>query len=189
MEKHVKHITGMHNGTQSPEYPRDVRTHATLGLPTSGLIAALLLGGALMPAPASAGDAKVYPGSLCQQWGSAGGDICAADGGSIDNYSSYALTVSCPIIRDNTKNTNGMPDIWIYVYRDSSTTTPLTCSFVNDDVDTGTKAYEYSAKTSVAGNTKLAISVPASIADGSYNVRCVLPGRSKVYAYRVTEYE
>src|SRR5689334_2371043 len=69
--------------------------------------------------PAHASDNKWYPGSLCQRMDSTS-DVYATDYNRIHNSNSqYARSVSCPIVRDNTGNTNGSSgEAWVYVYND-----------------------------------------------------------------------
>jgi hypothetical protein len=139
--------------------------------------------------PAMAGDNKAYPGSMCQRWGNSVADIAAADGSAVRNGSYYDVyTVSCPLVRDNTINTNGTDDAWVYVYRSSYAITPLSCSFLSDRASDGVTVYQYTASTSAVGSAKLIIKVPDSVTPGPYSIRCALPPRSEIYSYIVPEH-
>ena len=99
-----------------------------------------------------------------------------------------AYTVSCPIVRDNTVNTNGIMTVSVYGYRDGSTATPLTCIFKVTTASTGADYYSLSRATSLTGNVSLTIPVTSSVSGGFYSMLCILPPRSKVYGYIVDEY-
>ena len=110
-------------------------------------------------------------------------------GGSVLNGSfTSAYTVSCPIVRDNTTNTNGISNVSVYGYRDGSTATPLTCIFKVTSASTGADYYSLSRASSVTGNISLTIPVTTSQSGGFYNMLCILPPRSKVYGYIIDEF-
>src|SRR3954447_9198819 len=79
--------------------------------------------------PAHAGDNKWYPGSLCQRT-EGSSDVYATDFNRIHNASALTVqSVSCPIVRDNTGNTNGSAgEAWVYAYNNSGSYT-LSCTF------------------------------------------------------------
>src|SRR4051794_12459595 len=159
------------------------------GLTTTALLLAALTVLAAETHPALAGDRKTFPGSSCTTWGNVGAEITGADGGAVLNASfTSAYTVSCPIARDNTTNTNGTPDVSVYGYRDGSTATALSCIFKVTRAADGTDYYSLSRATSLTGSVVLTIPVTASISGGFYNMLCVLPPRSKIYGYIVPEY-
>jgi hypothetical protein len=156
------------------------------------LVSAVLAGLCLAAAaagPARAADNKAYPGSACQRWGNSSADVAATDGGGVLNASfTSSLTVSCPIVRDNTINTNGTADVWVYVYRDGSTPDTLTCIFKGTRASDGTDFYSNSRATTQTGDVRLTIPVTSSTTPGAYNLLCILPPRSKVHAYLVPEH-
>ena len=154
-------------------------------LPIAAMLAAL----AICTQPALAGDRKTFPGSSCTTWGNVNAEITGTDGGAVLNASfTSAYTVSCPIVRDNTTNTNGTPDVSVYGYRDGSTATPLTCIFKVTSASTGADYYSLSRASSLTGNINLTIPVTASQSGAFYNMLCILPPRSKIYGYIVPEY-
>jgi hypothetical protein len=134
-------------------------------------------------------DNKAYPGSMCQPWGNALAPLIATDGGGVVNYSTTSLlTASCPVVRDNTTNTNGTPEVWVYVTRDATATSPLSCTLYSTRASDGATMYTRTDDTNLVGNVKLAIAFPSSATPGPYNLLCVLPQLSKIHAYLVPEY-
>jgi len=152
-------------------------------------IAAMLAVAALGMQSAHANDRKTFPGSSCQGWGNVNAEIAATDGGGVLNSSfTSAYTVSCPVVRDNTTNLNGAADVLVYAYRDGSTATALSCIFKVTRAADGTDYYSLTRSTSVSGNVSLTIPVTSSVSGGFYNLLCVLPPRSKIHGYIVSEY-
>ena len=161
------------------------RLLSAICLPTTAMLAAL----AIWAQPAQAGDRKTVPGSACTSWGNTLAEITGSDGGAVLNASfTSAYTVSCPVVRDNTTNTNGTPDVSVYGYRDGATATPLSCIFKVTTASTGADYYSLSRSTSLTGNVSLTIPVTSSQSGAFYNLICVLPPRSKIYGYIVPEY-
>ena len=156
---------------------------------TSVSVAAALLVLAVGAHSASASDRKTFAGSACAGWGNVNAEVTASGGGGVLNASfASAYTVSCPIVRDNTVNTNGIMTVSVYGYRDGSTATPLTCIFKVTTASTGADYYSLSRATSLTGNVSLTIPVTSSVSGGFYSMLCILPPRSKVYGYIVDEY-
>lgn len=164
---------------------RRLRLLSATYLPIAVVLATLAAGAQ----PAHATDRKTFPGSSCTTWGNINAEITGTDGGSVLNGSfTSAYTVSCPIVRDNTTNTNGISNVSVYGYRDGATATPLSCIFKVTTASTGADYYSLSRASSVTGNISLTIPVTASQSGGFYNMLCVLPPRSKVYGYIIDEF-
>ena len=164
---------------------RQLRRLSATCLPLAAALAAF----AISAQPALAGDRKTFPGSSCTTWGNVNAEITGTDGAAVLNGSfTSAYTVSCPIVRDNTTNTNGISNVSVYGYRDGSTATPLTCIFKVTSASTGADYYSLSRASSVTGNISLTIPVTTSQSSGFYNMLCILPPRSKVYGYIIDEY-
>ena len=164
---------------------RRLRLLSATCLPIAAVLAALAAGAQ----PARATDRKTFPGSSCTTWGNVNAEITRTDGGSVLNGSfTSAYTVSCPIVRDNTTNTNGISNVSVYGYRDGATATPLTCIFKVTSASTGADYYSLSRASSVTGNISLTIPVTTSQSSGFYNMLCILPPRSKVYGYIIDEF-
>jgi hypothetical protein len=151
--------------------------------------------------PALAGDSKVYPGSACQSWNSGAGAfassyIVATGFGSVMNASSAESNeVSCPVVRDNTLNTNGLfADVKVYGYNSGykdpyGATLKVTCTFNVTNITAGTKFGTSSqSSSSSAGNFELRIPVSSTNSGGSYDIQCFLPPGSMIYGYNVPEH-
>ena len=164
---------------------RRLRLLSATCLPIAAVLATLAAGAQ----PARATDRKTFPGSSCTTWGNVNAEITGTDGAAVLNGSfTSAYTVSCPIVRDNTTNTNGISNVSVYGYRDGATATPLTCIFKVTSASTGADYYSLSRASSVTGNISLTIPVTTSQSGGFYNMLCILPPRSKVYGYIIDEY-
>ena len=67
------------------------------------ILSALVLSGVLGAPTAWAVDDKVYPGTMCVRDNNGGGSAYYSGSGRLFNASSTsAMTVTCPIVRDNT---------------------------------------------------------------------------------------
>jgi hypothetical protein len=137
---------------------------------------------------AVAGDNKIYPGSMCESFDGSSDVKKTGVSAIINSNYTFNRTVYCPVVRDNTTNTDGTGDIWVYVYRSSYGTGALTCTFYSTSATDGAIVNYYSKSTSAVGAIKLTIPVPNSTAGGPYDIVCVLPARSEVYTYQVLEH-
>lgn len=156
-----------------------------IGSPIAAMLVAVVIG----MQPAHANDRKTFPGSSCQGWGNVDAEIAATDGGGVLNASfTSAYTVSCPVVRDNTTNTNGAADVLVYGNRDGSTATALSCIFKVTRASDGRDYYSLTRSTPASGNVTLTIPVTSSVSGGFYNLLCVLPPRSKIHGYVLSEY-
>lgn len=96
---------------------------------------------------ASAADRKAYNGSMCQPLHGSQAHMfysSATTGISNEPFNGTASSkggwVNCPIVRDTTDNTNGVK-IWVNVYRDGITSSPLRCTvYSNNSTATSTVA-------------------------------------------------
>src|SRR3954468_18977802 len=124
-----------------------VRLAATAAFVTLGLAA-------IAGRPAHAGDNKWYPGSLCQKM-DATSDVFATNFNRIFNSSAVLnRLVSCPLVRDNTGNTNGSPgQAGVYMSNNAAGVT-FQCTFYSTAGDTGTVTFQNTASTMAAGNVR-----------------------------------
>ncbi|MEM7250620.1 MAG: hypothetical protein AAF493_04320 [Pseudomonadota bacterium] len=139
-------------------------------------------------------DSKTTPGTACHAYGE---DEAHADIRELKHLS-YALTsghdnfasVVCPLVRDNTANTNGLDSIEVKIYNPVAGV-EFSCSirsydefggFIDDDFDATTQQ----------GNQTLEMSLAASEVDGYYVMTCLMPPvgtyTSKIYSYTYREY-
>jgi hypothetical protein len=72
---------------------------------------------AMSTAPAAfAGDSKIYPGAACQPERGARVSDLNASGSFIENQNrSSSMRVICPIVRDNTTNSNGIAQVTVRI--------------------------------------------------------------------------
>jgi hypothetical protein len=158
-----------------------VRLAATAAFVTLGFAA-------IAGRPAHAGDNKWYPGSLCQKM-DASSDVFATNFNRIFNSSTTLnRLVSCPLVRDNTGNTNGSPgQAWVYVSNNTAGVT-FECTFYSTAGDTGSVIAQNTASTTLSGNVRLSIPVTSSASSGPYGVRCTIPPLSSIISYQMPEY-
>jgi len=98
------------------------------------------------------------------------------------------IQLECPIVRDNSKNTNGV-SVFVWVY-DGSTTSAVTCWLVSLAPHNMNPIQTLTQQSSVAGTGDWVMSFTAttSVADGYYAVRCGLDWNDKVYGYEWSEF-
>jgi len=137
---------------------------------------------------ALAGDNKVYPGSLCRGAGTNGKDIITDGFAAVVNNGFGMETANCPVVRDNTTNTDGVAGVWIWVYSTGTSLLPLKCSFHGVGETDGTSHYGPSMQSPNTGFQKMIVSVPQSDPLDSYVISCDLPSKSKIFAYQVSEH-
>jgi hypothetical protein len=162
---------------------------------TKKLLALVLCILALAPAPPS--DTKVYSPGMCHpvpvswtftpnvdvpfRWF---GSTYAAELGPQGPV--LAVTTHCPIVRDVVSNTNGLSNITVYVF-DNSTTGQVSCSVVSASADgvqtfsTTTLATGIAAK-STNGSTALNFgsNMNHSFNGGHYDVLCSVTGAGSI---------
>lgn len=154
-------------------------------------------------------DAKMYPGSSCQPYhGTQAFHFLTFQNGiaprllrNASDSHPDALWVSCPIIRDNTRNTNGTwtwlsaddqtgVDVWVDVPAGSDESL-LKCHLMSYELTGGGRVADHenvTPKKLQDGRFVLHMNVNLSADPGYYYLRCYLPWESTLRAYRVTEY-
>lgn len=154
---------------------------------------ALLLAGA---SGAEAGDAKVFPGTMCVQEGSTSTIVYNGEGRLL-NYSSSPVAVICPIVRDITTAP------WLsveVVVADRSTAADVSCTAVSAQHDGLYGGFNPQTKKTTGADydwwvsRTLVFGPPSQERDnGTYFVRCTIPGKqpgwdpSGIYSYRIHE--
>lgn len=130
------------------------------------------------------GDIKVYSGIECRPLLVQGADFIVEPVG-IKNTGFGNLNVVCPVVRDNTKNTSGMPSAQINVWNATSGVN-FHCVFYNYDL-WGLITTLDSADTSLVGQRTLSFKLYTSNVGGYYTIFCIVPPGSKIYSYQVIE--
>ncbi|MES9969877.1 MAG: hypothetical protein ABW092_07555 [Candidatus Thiodiazotropha sp.] len=133
-------------------------------------------------------DSKTYPGRNC----------IAQDANEANKFSNLAfgmyfhkdhsgyLYVDCPIVRDNTENTNGTYAVYVNV-TNPPRTTMVECTLYSYS-STGSLLESYTDKTPLSGNRVLYLDVDYSSVGGYYGITCLLPSLGSVISYEVREY-
>ena len=105
--------------------------------------------------------------------------------GTIENSSTITLNVICPVVRDNTSNTNGTQNFTVRVV--SNGNDDVICTSYSTDED-GQLIDNVTATTDSNVPETLNIDLSLSADKGTYSMRCVLPPGSMIINYRVNEY-
>jgi len=132
-------------------------------------------------------DSKILAGNACQF-----ADVTtivnpsfAFDSGRILNTADIPVSVICPVVRDNTTNTDGTLAVQVRVNggNDQDVLCTVTsrdrfAKFLRDDFGVGGKD----------GPQTITLDVNTSVASGAYELTCLLPPRGAVLTYQITEF-
>ena len=144
----------------------------------------LTLALAAVAGSAQALDRKAFSGNGCEAYfGSNEADLDASIYG-IHNRASGNRWVSCPIVRDNTTNTNGTSVVWVGADKGVGT---LSC-YLRSQQGQGSNVTSDSAFTSAFGKQWLRLDVNSSSNYGYYMLYCSLPSNSRIASYHVEEF-
>jgi hypothetical protein len=131
-------------------------------------------------------DRKVHNGSMCQPvFSEFGDDITSFSGGIINRSTNNFVSVICPIVRDNTQNTDGTALAFVNVR--SSGGQSLNCTLVSRDKN-GIFIEEKSASTTSSTPVSLNVDVNASAVLGTYALSCQLPPGGTIMTYDIDEF-
>lgn len=137
-------------------------------------------------------DDKSYPATSCRQVFGSGGTPGTRPNGSVANDSSgSAMTLICPIVRDNTQ-TSGSWTVDVRV-DDRTDTAAISCTGLSRSTfSAAISSNTQQTAVNPQGFATLPIAVPSGSTDGYYAIRCTLPavgssGPSAVIAYVVRE--
>jgi hypothetical protein len=148
-----------------------------------------LIAGFAMPQATDAADAKIYHGNSCVAEYAHPGFTPSTQGLSFDSDSTgVALPdyVHCPIVRDNTGNTNGLAAANVRV--NLITSGLVWCALYSRDAD-GDLVDSAAVATNTLGESTLTFgSLNTSVGGGTFSISCWLSGRVDVYGYMVDEY-
>lgn len=147
----------------------------------------------IIPPPAPRYDAKVFSGNLCKAY--YGRDNASIDSyvhGANNNHATLGKWVSCPIVRDNTTNTNGTWNWWfsrgvqVAVRNAASGSRRLTCNLRSYTSTGGFLESNSGFRLPGTGTINLDLNKSANM--GFYSMYCYLPPRSRIISYKVIEY-
>ena len=124
-------------------------------LSLSTTVAALCLS-ATAYQPAVASDNKAYAGSGCQAVDGAPDIEHFSIAGIWNTSTTTARQVICPLVRDNTVNTNGLAgDLWIYVNCSNVTGYQFVCTLFSTRGSDGVSLFQFTRSTSATGLVRL----------------------------------
>lgn len=142
---------------------------------------------AMANAPAFAVDGKVHPGSMCQPSDYSDASGLSTGGGFMKNIGSVAKFVTCPVIRDNVTNTNGISRAKMVVYNSQSGSTTY-CYLYSRSPSGGYIESEYSGVWTGVGHYTWNMDLDSSADRGLYYFSCYLSPGARVTAYTVDEF-
>jgi hypothetical protein len=131
-------------------------------------------------------DTKIYNGNACQaQQGEQAVNLFRSTVDVRVVPGSPGLNVTCPIVRDNTENLDGIESADVRVQ--SPTTAELLCQ-----IQSRTALGELLQFTNVATTSQnvnvLPLKLDVSSIGGTYGLICSLPAEGRILGYSVTEY-
>lgn len=131
-------------------------------------------------------DEKVYTGSGCQAY--YGSQVSNFDhrGHRLENKVTSGRWAACPIARDNTSNTNGLPAVYVRMNRSTAATSSYLC-YLKNYTSFGSQTSWDSAIYNGTGNYSMGLNLASTSSYGHYVVYCKVPRSSYLYNYRVIE--
>ena len=147
----------------------------------------------IVPTPGSQplfGDSKVHAGSFCQPLVGAQANRINTVSFGIENIGPFDTTVTCPILRDNTRNTTGTftdrgsKGVILRVFNPGGR---LPCTLFSINPFSNVVATN-SASTNQVGARTFSLAVNTSSSGGQYSIICTLPPGGRVYSYLVKEF-
>lgn len=130
-------------------------------------------------------DAKTYPGITCEAQSVAEIGLFQNLGFMMVNANQGRRSVVCPVVRDNTENTDGTWGAFVHISNPPNRSTDCTLYSYDQynvliDSDTGS--------TGAVGNQTIFLDVDASVDGGFYGITCELPNQGLVHSYEVREF-
>jgi hypothetical protein len=130
---------------------------------------------------------KVYTGNACQaQQGDRAGDLFRSTLDVRVTDGAPGLNVTCPIVRHNTENLDGIARADVRVQ--SPTTEALLCQMQSRTALGALLQFTNVTTTSQNVNV-LAFKLEVSAIGGTYSLICSLPPQGRILGYSVTEYD
>lgn len=136
----------------------------------------------LLSSVAFAVDAKVHPGAMCaplvnsqNHYAFVEGFVAITTGGTDE--------ATCPIVRDNTGNTNGLSELQMQVLTSGSTI----CN-AHAISATGSVLISVARSRSTNGPLNWSNTINTSSARGSYAIRCDMPAWAQIATYYADEF-
>ncbi|MDO9103905.1 MAG: hypothetical protein Q7U57_02975 [Methylovulum sp.] len=150
-------------------------------------ISLLLSAAALFSTAGFAADVMTFPGTICNASDpSQAGKITRSVAGVQNSSSTGAVTVNCPLVRDNHSNLTGTDVVKVAVFRSASATSSLQCTLSSRSSDGGAIA-SHTLFFAGVGSSTLNLDVNSSVLGGYYVVSCSLPEFSAVRSIYLDE--
>lgn len=141
----------------------------------------VIIGVLSFSSPASAGDRKINSGAVCQpRLASQVSDFTYYSTG-ITNNATASRSVVCPVVRDNTFNTNGVNFAGVYVQGAGT----HSCYFDNVDNDGTLGRWVYGSRS---GTGYFATNLKTSTSQTPYVFLCTIPTKGELVTIRVDEF-
>lgn len=125
------------------------------------------------------GDRKIIPGSACDlRFDSESTSFGVDWRGGVCNLSfSDSLKVSCPVVRDNTDNTDGMHCAEAYFYRDGGSAEAECVLYARQSSGAG-NYYSTSQTLNVGAGSFIGLHINNSYSRGYYHMTCLIPPKA-----------
>jgi hypothetical protein len=167
-----------------------MKSHVKLFAASS--ISILAMNASFAPA-AFAGDSKIYPGAACQpEFGSRASDLNSFGSFIQNKNTSTSMTVTCPIVRDNTTNSNGIAQVTVRIQTlRGENSVGSRCELTSFDDKGGAFTVDSASVFGQTGFHTLTLQdVDASQAHaGHYALKCSISQRfTRLIEYRVNEF-
>jgi len=137
--------------------------------------------------PSYSADSKIHPGSMCKAYFGSDESSLRKGLGSVKNTTTSAVWVTCPIVRDNTTNTNGLSQAYIRIGRSSTATADFWCTLDSRNT-VGTQSFFATNSYSGTSTTSMSFNLSGSTNRGHYEILCRLPRDSNIFSYRIDEF-
>ena len=151
------------------------------------------------PSESNAADRKLIPGSECKQYFMHIGAAKYHQNGAVGNDDNDYLYLTCPLVRDNTGNTNGLKKVFI-TYQDSHPRGNVKCNVSSRDHNgaslhsvSGVSPGWQGTQKPTKSTFKLSGPKRSKKVTSYYHATCILPaktniGESQIISISVEEY-
>lgn len=153
------------------------------------LCTAAMVTASLLPGYVHASDRKNFPGTMCKPYNSSSNNYAYSSSGIRNTSSSSSLSVYCPVVRDNTLNTNGIDWAKVSYSQSPSTNYRLSCTLYSKTSTGRTVDSHYKSLTHYeTGYGALYFDLDESARYGNFNVYCRVPPYSMINGIHVVEH-
>ncbi len=155
------------------------------------VMAAVVLAVSAVAGSATATDAKVIPGANCFEEGTGSGSAWYRTLTGYNSASSGTVSVICPLLRDDTQNTNGLAGLQMRVFALRGFPSTISCTAYSMRPTSTSEVRSVVRSAALSGNTIATLdwgtSMNLSVVDGYYLLNCTFPAGSGVASIRIDE--